>query len=66
MGTWTVRGKKVNIYETQCNLCLNAKTYYRYALTTTNQGKFRLLANAKLQVRTLKNVTDISNISCPL
>ena len=41
MGTYTVRGKKVNISETQCNLCLNAKTYYRYALTTTNQGVYQ-------------------------
>ena len=41
MGTWTVREKKVNICETQCNLCLNAKTYYRYALTTTNQGVYQ-------------------------
>ena len=28
-------------YETQCKLCLIAKTYYSYALKTTNQGVYR-------------------------
>ena len=43
MGTCTVRENFKDNCETRVYLCLNAKTYYRYALTTTNQGVYQIL-----------------------
>ena len=40
METGTATEQMVLDYETQCKLCLIAKTYQRYALKTTNQGVY--------------------------
>ena len=40
METGTATEQTVLHYETQCKLCLIAKTYQRYALKTTNQGVY--------------------------
>ena len=40
MKTGTATEQMVLHYETQCKLCLIAKTYQRYALKTTNQGVY--------------------------
>ena len=41
METGSATEQMVLYYETQCKLCLIAKTYYSYALKTTNQGVYR-------------------------
>ena len=41
METGAATEQMVGYYETQCKLCLIAKTYYSYALKTTNQGVYR-------------------------
>ena len=40
METGTATEQMVMPYETQCKLCLIAKTYQSYALKTTNQGVY--------------------------
>ena len=40
METGIVRGNFVKKFQKAMKLCLNAKTYYRYTLTTTNQGVY--------------------------
>ena len=41
METGTATEQMVVNYESQCKLCLIVKTYYSYALKTTNQGVYR-------------------------
>ena len=40
METGTATEQMAVNYETQCKVCLIAKTYLRYALKTTNQGVY--------------------------
>ena len=40
METGSATEQMVVNYESQCKLCLIAKTYYSYALKTTNQGVY--------------------------